>query len=152
MKTLVLGLGNLLLGDEGIGVHAAQALQREAPALGAIVLDIGTAILDALPFLETAERVIVIDAVTAGLKPGEICRFNLKDALPAQTIGSLHGFDLTRVMALIGREQPPEVTVIGVEPAVIAWSLELSPPLKATFPDLLSLIRKEIRNEFFPLP
>ena len=65
METLVLGMGNMLLGDEGVGVHAALALMEDCPA-GTEVLDIGTAILDALPALERAERVIVMDAMKIG--------------------------------------------------------------------------------------
>ncbi len=58
MKTLILGMGNLLLGDEGVGVHAVRALLKDGCPPGIEILEIGTAILDALPALETAGRVI----------------------------------------------------------------------------------------------
>ena len=66
--TVVLGVGNLLLGDEGVGVHAARALLA-GDLHDAEVLDVGTAILDALPALERARFIVVIDAVEAGGTP-----------------------------------------------------------------------------------
>ena len=144
ITTLVLGLGNLLLGDDGVGVHAVQALQQEEPLPGIVLLDVGTAVLEAASYLETAGRVIVVDAVRAGHEPGSIYRFNLKDALSSPTIASMHGFDLPRVMALTRRKEPLEGIVIGMEPEIIDWSLELSTRLVSAFSRLLQAIRDEM--------
>jgi len=75
-KTIVLGLGNLLLGDEGVGVHAIRYLQAQKVELPPEVelVDGGTAGLDLLPILEGAEQVIIVDAVRAGGAPGSIYR------------------------------------------------------------------------------
>lgn len=143
MRTLVLGLGNLLLADEGVGVHAARALMEET-LLGATVLDVGTAILDALPALEKAERLVVVDAVQAGKEPGTVYRMTLDDFARKDCIASMHGFDLPRALALSGRIDPPEVIVVGVEPALIDWSLALSPPVARALPLVLDLVRDEI--------
>jgi len=145
MKTLVLGLGNLLLCDEGVGVHAARALLKEGCPEEVTVLDIGTAILDALEAIEEAERIVVVDAVMAedGV-PGSVYRMPL-DAFESPTsIASMHGFDLSRVLKLTTRTTPPEVVVIGVEPETIAWSLDLSPVLAEALPVIIEAIRKEI--------
>lgn len=142
-KKLVLGLGNLLLGDEGVGVHAAHALLEERPG-GIEIQDIGTAILDALPALLRADRVIVLDAMRGHGDPGTIYRVPMDQCTGNSCIGSLHGFDLRSVLALAGRERPPEVLVLGVEPAVIEWSLELSPQVKNAFPRLLEAVRDEL--------
>ena len=144
-KVLVLGMGNLLLGDEGIGVHAAQTLMRSELPEGVKVLDIGTAILDSLLDLEDADFVIVIDAVKADGTPGTIYRVPFSDMQRPENIASMHGFDLSRVLALAGRETFPEVLVIGVEPAVIDWSLELSPPVAEALPFVLNEVMIEIR-------
>jgi hydrogenase maturation protease len=70
-----MGIGNLLMGDDGLRVHAARALtQVELPETVA-VLDVGTAFLDILPELEDAERIIVMDAMQAHGEPGTIYRF-----------------------------------------------------------------------------
>lgn len=141
---LVLGIGNLLLGDEGVGVHAAQALIREALPEGVRVLDIGTAILDALLDLETADFVIVVDAVKADCAPGSVYRIPFDEMIHPDCIASMHGFDLSRVLALTQRQTAPEVLVIGVEPATMEWGLELSPDVQSALPIVLDQVRKEI--------
>ena len=143
-EQLVLGIGNLLLGDEGVGVHAAQMLMSEALPEGTRVLDTGTAVLDAMDALAAAERVIVMDAMQANGTPGSIYRIALKDCKQAGNIGSLHGFDIGRVMALSGRTDMPDVIVIGMEPARIEWSVELSPEVSGMFAPYLDMVRQEI--------
>ena len=160
--TVVLGLGNLLLGDEGVGVHAARALLAadvrpgqntgiglaltSVPRDSAVeVLDVGTAILDALPALQTARRIVVIDAVEAGGTPGTIYRFPIDRAQPQRALAGLHGFDITRALALAGAsDEPRDVVVLGVEPGRIEWSLDLSPAVAAAMPELLAAVQAEI--------
>lgn len=143
-KILVLGLGNLLLTDEGIGVHAAQALLRTQMPDEVTVLDVGTAILDAVFELEDADFVIVVDAVKADGSPGTVYRIPFSDMIRPDCIASMHGFDLSRVLALTPRKTFPEVLVIGVEPAVIDWSLDLSPQVAEALPIVLEQVRREI--------
>lgn len=145
-RILVLGLGNLLLADEGIGVHAAQALIRADMPPEVTVRDTGTAILDAIPDLETADFVIVVDAVKADRTPGSVYRIPFADMVRPEVIGSMHGFDLSRVLALTPRKTVPEVVVIGVEPALIDWSMELSPPVAAALPRVIDQVRLEIEE------
>ncbi len=144
MRTLVLGLGNILLGDEGVGVRVAQALAAEATSADVTVLEAGTAILDALPAIEQADRLIVVDAVQADGAPGSVYRIPFDEMAHPAVIGSLHGFDLSRVLALAGREEPPDTIVIGVEPQSIAWSLDLSPIVEQALPAALDAVREEL--------
>lgn len=144
VKYLVLGLGNLLLGDEGVGVHAAQALIAEGCPEDTVILDVGTAILEALPVLEQAQRVVVIDAVKGGEAPGSVYRMSFDDFVKKPVIASMHGFDLDRTLALTRRTKPPEVLVIGVEPASFDWSLELSPLVARAMPTVLALVKQEV--------
>lgn len=147
LNTLVLGLGNLLLRDEGVGVHVARALIEQGLPAGVSVLDIGTAILDALPAMEKADRIIVIDAVMAdGGTPGAIYRMSLDAFEENRCIASMHGFDISRTLALAGRSESPEVVVIGVEPAQIDWSLELSTEVSQALPEVVKLIYAEIER------
>jgi hydrogenase maturation protease len=145
-RLLILGIGNLLLADEGVGVHAAQALMKKDMPEGVAVLDIGTAILEALPELEQADRVIVIDAVLAGKEAGTVYRIPYDDCEKPMQIASVHGFDLSRVLAMTSRETPPSVTVIGVEPARIGWSLELSPSVAEALDTVLQTVEAEMRD------
>lgn len=143
-RLLILGIGNLLLADEGVGVHAAQALMKKELPEGVAVMDIGTAILEALPELERADRVIVIDAVLAGKEAGTVYRIAYDDCEKPERIASVHGFDLSRVLAMTSRETLPCVTVIGVEPARIGWSVELSPPVAGALETVLQAVEAEM--------
>ena len=141
MRTLILGIGNLLLCDEGVGVHVARALQQEQLPETVVVLEVGTAFLDALPEIERADRIIVVDAMRAGQAPGTIYRVPFADCVKPECIASLHGFDLSRVIYLAGRQAVPEVTVIGVEPVRIGWGTELSPEIREMVPAITAAIK-----------
>lgn len=143
IKTLVMGLGNELLGDEGVGVHAARSLQQQPLSKIVEIIAAGTAILDTLWYPERAERVIIIDAMKAGGSPGTLYRTELSDCREKDAIASMHGFDIFRVMAMTGKKELPEVTVFGVEPEHIGWSLKLSPAVHRTVPHLLKIVEKE---------
>jgi len=58
----------------------------------------------------------------------------------------MHGFDIFRVMSLVGRKQPPRVTVFGVEPGLINWSMSLSPQVAASLPFLITAVQEELLN------
>ena len=145
VKTLVLGLGNLLLSDEGVGVHTARVLLETELPEGVKVLDVGTAILDALPAIGDADRIIVVDAVKADGKPGTIYRMPFDAFLRPECIASMHGFDLSRVFYLAQREDVPEVVVIGVEPDRIDWSMDLSPRVAEVLPVVVQAVMEEIQ-------
>ena len=144
MKTLVLGIGNLLLGDEGLGVHAARKLLEYELPEETKVLEIGTSILDALPDLEAAERVIVLDAMNGECEPGTVYRISLDQCRSSLCIGSIHGFDLFRVLELAKRDIPPQVLVFGVEPANSDCSMDLSSEVSNSLHFLLAAVVKEI--------
>lgn len=144
MRTLVLGIGNLILCDEGVGCHAARALQQESLPPDVEVLEAGTAFLDALPALEKADRVIVIDAMHGGEAPGTVYRVPFDDCARPEVLGSLHGFDMSRVLYLTGRTDMPEVVVFGVEPARIDWGMELTAEVAEALPMVIEAVRKEI--------
>ena len=148
-RTAVIGVGNLLLKDEGVGVHVIQALQK-LPLQGKgelTIIDGGTCpdAFDLLP--EGIDKLIVIDAVRAGGEPGAIYRFTPKDIVFRRgPITSLHQLGLEeglRVMAHAGLT-PKDIVIIGVEPKEIDWGLEMSPELQETVPQIMDLVRKEI--------
>ncbi|MGD8440210.1 MAG: hydrogenase maturation protease [Holophagae bacterium] len=147
MRNLVLGLGNLLLADEGVGVHVAQRLLEDRRHDDSVVLDVGNALLDAMPAIAAAERVIVVDAMKGGGPPGTVYRIPLDECANADSIASVHGFDVTSVLHLVGRNDVPEVVVIGIEPDVISWSTELSEAVAAAVPDALAAVEIELTRE-----
>jgi len=144
MNTLILGLGNLLLSDEGVGVHAARALaERELPP-GVSVVEAGTAFLDVLPDIEKADRIVLIDAMEGGGVPGCVYRVPFDQCVHPDILASLHGFDMSRVLFMAGNQRNPEVTVFGVEPARIEWGTEISPALQRIMPALQEAILREV--------
>ncbi len=144
MNTLILGMGNLLLCDEGVGVHVARALaERELPA-NVSVVEAGTAFLDVLPDIEKADRILLIDAMEGGGAPGSIYRVPFDQCKHPEMLASLHGFDLSRVLYMAGSGRNPEVTVFGIEPALIEWGTELSPAVKRVLPALREAIFTEL--------
>ncbi|MBF0479163.1 MAG: hydrogenase maturation protease [Candidatus Omnitrophica bacterium] len=140
MKTLVLGLGNLLLADEGVGVHAAHVLAELLQDENVCIVDAGTAVLDVLPQIEEADQMIVIDACKGGAKPGTIYSFSLDECAEKEFMGSLHGFNLQHVLALTGRTTELPVTVIGIEPYRIEWSLDLTPEVAVMVPKVVEIV------------
>jgi len=144
MRTLILGIGNLLLSDEGVGVHAVRAIKQEYLPSHVITLEVGTALLDALREIEQADHIIIIDAMKANHAPGTVYRVPLDDCVKPQYTASLHGFDVSRVLFLAGRSSPADVIVIGVEPALIGWGTELSPQIRDTMPAVIEAIKTEI--------
>jgi len=143
MNTLILGLGNLLLSDEGVGVHAARALaERELPP-GVSVVEAGTAFLDVLPEIEEADRILLVDAMEGGGAPGSVYRVPFDQCRHPKMLASLHGFDISRVLFMAGNRRAPEVTVFGIEPARIEWGTEVSPQVRAVLPKLADVILAE---------
>jgi hydrogenase maturation protease len=147
MNTLILGMGNLLLCDEGVGVHVAHALaQRKLPP-GVVVVEAGTAFLDVLPDIERADRILLIDAMEGGGAPGTVYRVPFDQCRHPDMLASLHGFDLSRVLYMAGRNRAPEVTVFGIEPARIEWGTALSPAIQRVLPTVEEAILNELPYE-----
>ena len=143
---LILGVGNLLMSDDGVGIHAAQELARQPPAGGRVV-DAGTDFLSAVPCLEAARRVLILDAVQGRGKPGAIYRLESKDIELRPDGGSAHA---TSVLEARRRLAPnaawPEITVLGVEPLLLEYGLTLSEPVARALPRLVAWAREIISN------
>jgi hydrogenase maturation protease len=144
MNTLVLGMGNLLLSDEGVGVHVARALAGRVLPENVSVVEAGTAFLDVLPDIEKADRILLIDAMEGGGAPGSVYRVPFDQCIHPDMLASLHGFDLSRVLYMAGSDRAPVVTVFGVEPARIAWGTELSPVVARVVPAVEEAILSEL--------
>jgi hydrogenase maturation protease len=144
MRKLVLGIGNFLLADEGVGVHVAQQLLADEEMRDVDVYDVGTAVFDVLPMMAEAERVVVVDAMKGGRPPGTIYRLSIEDCEHAGPLGSVHGFDMKSVLHLVDRDHLPEVTVIGVEPGLVSWSTDLSGAVSDALPEVMNAVKKEI--------
>jgi hydrogenase maturation protease len=155
MKVLILGIGNLLLTDEGIGVHAAQSLLHDYTLPNGVeVIDGGTVGLELLPLIAEADHLILLDAVNTGNPPGTIIRLD-DDQVPAlfRTKLSPHQVGLSDVLAAIHLtgEPPDHLTLFGVEPASLALGMELSAQVAPQLGRLMALVVAELDRLGFPL-
>ncbi len=110
------------------------------------VVEAGTAFLDVLPDIEKADRILLIDAMEGGGAPGSVYRVPFDQCLHPDMLASLHGFDLSRVLYMAGSDRTPEVTVFGIEPALIEWGTELSPTIQRVLPAVEQAILHEIQQ------
>jgi hydrogenase maturation protease len=139
-RLLVLGIGNILMTDDGVGVYAVQELRRRPPA-GALITEVGIAMLDAVSLLMWADRVLVIDALRAGGPPGSIYQAEAGDLLREPMRLSLHELDLMGALELLPPGQRhPELSVLGVEPESLEPGLGLSPRVAAALPSVVQIV------------
>ena len=147
MRTLILGVGNFFLGDEGVGVHAARRLLDEGLPQEAKVVEVETSILETLADLEKAERVIILDAIKAEGEPGTVYRLCIERCDSPDDINSMHSLDIFAVLALSGRSKPGEVIALGIEPAKQDWTTILSPEVSKALPFLIDSVKRELNGK-----
>ncbi len=142
--TLILGLGNVLLQDEGLGVQIINRIQdqyRFEPAVD--ILDGGTAGLDLLPDLEDRQQVIIVDAVDFNEEPGYIGLIENDNILAKiQTKLSIHHLGLADVLsaAKLTDQFPPEIVLVGVQPESMDQNLELTETVINVVPRVIEAV------------
>jgi hydrogenase maturation protease len=147
---LIVGVGNLLLCDEGVGVAVIRRLAKESLPPGTRLVDAGCALADALSNLTDVGKVIVIDAVRGGSAPGTIYKFDATLLEGEKTTPfcdtSLHEIGLRESLAIakLSGERIPPITIIGIEPETIEPGIELSDTLKKKIPEIVSLVKSEL--------
>ncbi len=145
---VVMGVGNPLMGDDGLGIAAVAALRtRWMDSTKLVIVDGGTWGMNLLPLIEGARRLMIIDAIDRGLPPG--ARIELEREEIPRYLGlklSPHQLDLREVLALaeLRGTLPEETIAIGVQPDRVELSLELSPVVAAKLPGLLSDIEEQL--------
>jgi hydrogenase maturation protease len=146
-NTLVLGLGNLVQSDDGLGVHAIQSLQQDRRVPSDVVLmDGGTQGLSLLPHISAFERLLVIDAMDVGETPGTVVRIEGKALQNLPGKASVHqlGFaDLLVALELLG-ESPEEIVLFGVQPLSTEWGTEVTPPVREGLDRLPDLVIQQL--------
>jgi hydrogenase maturation protease len=140
-RILVLGLGNILLQDEGVGVRAAQRLAaNENLPKGVQTLDGGTRGLDLLPYLTGVNNLLLLDAVDADQPPGSLVRLQgdeIHATLKIKT--SMHQVGLRELLAVskFRGTLPKRIVLWGIQPAVLDWGMALSPIVRAQLDELV---------------
>ena len=150
MSILVLGLGNALMTDDAFGYRMIEALQERFRFPAAVaVLDGGTLGLDLLPRLEGIERLLVIDALEMGARPGTVFRLEGEEVPRAFASKlSVHQMGLQDLLAVaeLQGHLPTELVVWGVQPGSIEMGLELTPPVVAAIEEAIAGVAGELRR------
>jgi hydrogenase maturation protease len=150
MSTLVLGLGNTIMMDDGFGVQVVTTLSSRYLFRGDVtLLDGGTLGLDLLPHLENIESLLIVDALDMQAEPGSIFRLQGKDVPRAFASKlSVHQMglqDLLAVAELLGHV-PRNLVVLGVQPACIEMGTELTPAVAAAIEPGIERILLELEE------
>jgi hydrogenase maturation protease len=148
-RILVLGLGNLLLSDEGVGIHVIREFQKKSLPKNVSIIDGGTGGFELIRYFRGKEKVIIIDALKSNDKPGSVFRltpdeFHSSELHPF----SAHQGGLSELLNEIKKLDPsPEIIIYGINPAETGqYNMELSRDVKRTIPALIFLLTKEIVN------
>jgi len=149
MRIVVLGVGNILLSDEGVGVRAIEQLREDYLLPPEVeIIDGGTSGMEMLEDLAHADHLLIVDAVRSGQPPGTIVKIAGED-VPVffKTKLSPHQIGLSDVLAtlVLTDEQPGGITVIGVEPESLETAMALTPTVAAQMPRLVGILAEELR-------
>jgi hydrogenase maturation protease len=146
--TLILGLGNPLMADDGAGVQVVELLRQQPLPAEVEVQDGGTAGLGLVPQMAHYQRVILVDCVRFGGKAGYWRRFALRETELLGEAGtlSLHHASLRDALLLAEALDmlPPEVIIYGVQPASVEWDHPMSEDVKAALPQIVQAVLDEV--------
>ena len=151
MKTLILGLGNSLRCDDGVGNRVAQLLAKEIDNSEVTVTETNAVGLGLLDLLQGYQRAIIIDAIqTRKGKPGQVHRLSLPDLSTLRYSPTTHNVDLATVVELgakLGLALPQEVIVLAIEVAdVTTFSEECTPQIERAIPRVVKLVLRELKG------
>lgn len=148
MRAVILGVGNILLSDEGMGVHAVNALEQryELPP-EAEAIDGGTSAMDCLDRIASADLLLIADCVRAGREPGALVRIG-GDELNAFFLTKIspHQVGISDVLATLNLHglAPARTVLIGAQPESLALGMELTPTLAAKLPEMVEMLVAEL--------
>lgn len=149
-KLLVLGIGNSLLTDDGVGVFAAEALQKESWPEEVTIIEGGTFTQDIFYLFEGYDRLLVLDVIHAGHKPGTLYQLTEDDLISNEKQRmSIHDIDMVDSLKMCELKcgSRPRMEILGMEPQdITSWNIGLSEPCQTVFEDFLSLARKAIQR------
>ncbi|OGO07900.1 MAG: hypothetical protein A2Y61_04950 [Chloroflexi bacterium RBG_13_60_13] len=151
MRTLVLGLGNTICGDDGVGIRIAEALKGEVCGLEADVAETTAAGISLLDLMVGYQRMIIVDAIqTRDGKAGQVYRLGLEDLPSSLHCATLHDVDLATALELgrrLGMEMPQEVVIYAVEVADITTFREgCTPEVERSIPEVAHLVLQELKG------
>jgi hydrogenase maturation protease len=150
VSALVLGVGNVLLQDEGVGVRTVEELQRRYDFPDDVrLLDGGTSGIELLRFFDGVEHLIIIDAISAGKNPGTVMRVEGADVPRSfETRITPHQLGLSDLLATaqLTDAMPAHLVLFGVEPKTLETGIGFSPEVKGSLVRLCGHVVEELRR------
>lgn len=147
--TAIIGIGNILLKDDGVGVYVIRQLENEKLPATVELVDGGTSTLDTLSYFLEYKKVIVVDCLKAGHKSGTIYKINpeeIKDY--KQENLSIHDVQILDVVKMANMlAKFPKVVIFGVEPEEICLDTEMTDNIKNKIPEIIKHIKVELNNK-----
>lgn len=148
-KIAVIGIGNILLRDDGIGIHVIYEMQKERQQEHIDLVDGGTSIFDLLDFFVKNDKLILVDSLKGGHPPGTVYKVTPEELggyIKANS--SLHDVQVLDILNSVKlMEHFPEVIIIGVEPKEIFYDMELTPIIKDQIPKIIEIIKEELSKK-----
>lgn len=143
---LIVGIGNILLRDEGVGVRAIEAMRALTLPEGVEIVDGGTSGADLIDIIANRRKLIVIDAVDAVAQAGAVFRFQagewMEQGYPNLSLHQLGLVETLAMAALLGCA-PEQVVIFGIKPKEVSPGLELSEEVRSRIPLLIELVLAE---------
>jgi hydrogenase maturation protease len=144
-KTMVLGIGNIIMGDEGFGLHVIRRLKEIGLSENIILEEGGVGGFNLLNDLQGIKRLVVVDIMMLPLPPGELKVFEPGNppTEPGKAIVSFHQIgvlELVNIWTMMGNQEP-EVTFVVTRPQTIQWGMELSEPLRPAVDKAANMIK-----------
>jgi len=146
-QPVVMGLGNPLFQDEGLGIHVINQLMASDLGERAELIDGGTDGLSLLGAVEAARHLLVIDAIDGGFRPGTIKKLQDHEiSIFARAKLSVHQLSFQEVLALarLRGRYPEQIVLIGVQPQSMEWGISLSSEVSKAVPQVISMVYKQI--------
>ena len=151
-KITILGLGNILLRDEGVGVWIAEELAKRNLPENVEIIDGGTAGLDILSSMKDVDKLIIIDALQGDEKPGTVYRLHPEDLpVPSDSYVSVHQMNIVEGLNIAQKtgNAPQEAVIIGVEPEDMDWGLGVTSNIQQKFPEIIDIVLEEVKNDCY---
>jgi len=147
-RAAVIGIGNILMGDDGAGVKVLGLLPDNLPE-GISIIELATGGMTLLHELEGLDIAVIVDAVDYDGKPGEVRIFRPEEVESIKTLGySLHDIDILKVLEIAKKMNtiPKEIFIAAIQPVNLSFTEELTPEVEARLPELASKIMELIET------
>jgi hydrogenase maturation protease len=153
--TVIIGMGNPLLTDDGVGIAVARSVADQSGAGQFTVVELHTGGIRLMEAMRGFRRAVVVDAMLTGAEPGTVCRFNPERLVTTKNCYSSHDTDFASAFTmgeLLGIALPEQVSIWGIEACECSlFGLKLSPSVAAAVPRAVAMIIAELRDNEVPL-